>query len=314
LGFESLRPSQSAFRIGMGNATGASPRQSRRRSLVAPALLAVALLAASVGFVFWSMSPARTLGRLEHEETSPFSRIRVRRDGDIRALTFVRDNGQEVVQTRLDLTAPNTLVAPYARTMFASYLYQPEPRRVLIVGLGGGAMVRFLTHHEPQVQIDAVEIDPAVVRLAGEYFGVRSGGNVRVHTTDAIAFVEAASERYDLILMDAFLRPSSDTDSTGVPTRLKTLEFLGRLKSSLTPGGVVAFNVNEHDTMAEDVAAVTAVFGPVALYRSPPADNKVVIAAAGGMPTDDEVRGRLGALDARFEKALSFAEFLENRE
>ena len=229
-------------------------------------------------------------------------------------MTFVRDNGQEVVQSRVDLSAPHSLVAPYARSMFASYLYQPQPRRVLIVGLGGGAMVRFLTHHDPHVQVDVVEIDPAVVRLADQYFGVRSGGNLHVHTADAVAFVESAANRYDMILMDAFLRPSSDTDTTGVPTRLKTMEFLGRLKRALAPGGVVAFNVNEHDSMADDIAAVTAAFGQVAVYRSPPSDNKVVIAAAGAMPTEDELRTRVAALEPRFGGALSLADVMKNRQ
>ena len=299
----------------MANANGeSSRRQTHRRSVVAPALLAVALLGAGVALVVWSMSPGRTFGSLEHEEVSAFSRIRVRRDGDVRAMTFVRDNGEEVVQSRVNLTAPHTLVSSYARGMFASYLYQPHPRRVLIVGLGGGAMVRFLTHHEPQVHIDAVEIDPAVVRLADQYFGVRSGGNVRVHTADAVTFVESTADRYDLILMDAFLRPSSDTDTTGVPTRLKTLAFLGRLKRALAPAGVVAFNVNEHASMADDIAAIAAAFGHVVVYRCPPADNKVVIAAEGGMATDDEMRARIGALDARFGGALSFADVMRNRD
>ena len=139
-------------------------------------------------------------------------------------------------------------------------------------------------------------------------------GNVRVITADAVKFVEATTDRYDLILMDAFLRPSSDTDATGVPTRLKTLEFLGRLKRALAPGGVVAFNVNEHDRMADDIAAVTTAFGSVAVYRSPPSDNKVIIATEGVMPGDDQVRGRIGALDVRFAGALSFAETMRNRE
>ncbi len=291
-----------------------SGQQSRGRGVVAPFLLAVALLAAAVALVVWAMSSASSAGRLEHEEVSAFSRIRVRRDGDVRAMTFVRDNGQEVVQSRVSLTAPQTLVSPYARSMFASYLYQPHPRRVLIVGLGGGAMVRFLTHHEPQVQIDAVEIDPVVVRLADEYFGVRSGGNVRVHTADAVVFVESTADRYDLILMDAFLRPSSGTDATGVPTGLKTLAFLGRLKQALAPGGIVAFNVNEHASMADDIASVATAFGHAAVYRCPPADSKVVIAGEGSLATDDEVRARIGALDARFGGALSFAEVLRNRE
>ncbi|MDP2055987.1 MAG: fused MFS/spermidine synthase [Acidobacteriota bacterium] len=291
-----------------------SGQQGRRRSVVVPALLAVVLLAGAVAVAFWSMSPERTIGRLEHEEVSAFSRIRVRSNGEVRALTFVRDNGQEAVQSRVDLAAPHTLLSPYARGMFASYLYQSRPQRVLIVGLGGGARVRFLTHHEPQVQIDAVEIDPVVVRLAGEYFGVRSGGNVRVHTADAVAFVESTVDRYDLILMDAFLRPSSGTDATGVPSGLKTLAFLGRLKQALAPGGVVAFNVNEHASMADDIAAVAAAFGHAVVYRCPPSDNKVVIATADGLAADADVRARIEALDARFGGALSFTDLLQNRE
>ena len=153
-----------------------------------------------------------------------------------------------------------------------------------------------------------------MVRLADQYFGVRTGGNVRVHTADAVTFVESVAEGYDLILMDAFLRPSSDTDTTGVPTRLKTLEFLGRLKRALAPGGVVAFNINEHDRMADDIAAVAAAFGQVAVYRCPPSDNKVVIATEGGIATDDEVGARIAALDARFGGALSFVEVVRNRE
>lgn len=284
--------------------------RARGRSPFAPALAAVALLATAAGVVFWSMSARQTLGTLEHEETSAYSTIRVRRSGDIRLLTFVRDDGRELVQSRIDLTAPQTLASPYARSMFASFLYQPEPRRVLVVGLGGGAMVRFLAHHALNVQIDAVEIDPAVVRLADQYFGVRSGGHVRIVTADAVAFIESTTERFDLIFMDAFLRPSSDTDATGVPARLKTVAFLGRVKQALAPGGVVAFNINQHTGMADDIAAVTEAFGRVAVYRSTPAENEVVIATEGAMPADDVLRARLGALDTRFQGALSFAAVL----
>lgn len=287
-------------------------RPSRRRSITAPLLLAAALFFAAMAFILWSMAP--TAGELEHEEVSAFSRIRVRRNGEVRSLTFVRDDGREAVQSRINLNAPDALVSPYAHRMFASYLYQPQPRRVLIVGLGGGAMVRFLAHHEPQLQIDAVEIDPVVVRLADQFFGVRSGGNVRIHTADAVKFVETTTERYDLILMDAFLRPSGDTDATGVPTRLKTQAFLGRLRAALAPGGVVAFNLNEHEQMADDVAAIAGAFGRVALYRCPPADNKVAIAAASAMPSDGEMRARVDALDARFGRSISFAEMMANRE
>lgn len=290
-----------------------APRPPAKPNIAVPALLAVVLLASGVGLVMWSASTP-SIGTLEHEEVSAFSHIRIRRDGDVRAMTFVRDNGVEAIQSRVDLSAPQKLLSPYAHGMFASYMYQPQPSRVLVVGLGGGAMVRFLTYHQSHVQIDAVEIDPAVVKLADQYFEVRSGGNVRVHTADAVKFVESTTDRYDLILMDAFLRPSGDTDTVGVPTRLKTLEFLGRLKQALNPGGIVAFNINEHDTMTDDIAAVRTAFGNAAVYRCPPSDNKVVIAAEGAVPSDNDLRSRFGDLDARFGGELKFAEILANRE
>jgi spermidine synthase len=298
----------------MASANGQSSQPPSLKRVVAPILVAVALLSAGLAIVSWSMLSAGPLGAVEHEEVSDFSRIRIRRDGDVRALTFVRDDGREAVQSRVNLREPQTLLSPYARSMFASYLYQPQPRHVLIVGLGGGAMVRFLSHHEPQVRVDAVEIDPVVVRLAADYFDVRSDGNVRIHTVDGVKFVESVTDRYDVIMMDAFLRPSSDTDTTGVPARLKTQAFLGRLKQALEPGGVIAFNVNEHATMADDIASVAAVFGNVAVYRASGADNKVVIATEGSTPNDEQLRARIGALDARFNGALSFAEILNNRD
>jgi spermidine synthase len=117
-----------------------------------------------------------------------------------------------------------------------------------------------------------------------------------------------------MIFMDAFLRPSADTDATGVPSRLKTLAFLGRLKEALSPGGTVAFNINAHEHVGDDVRLIAAAFGDAAVYRCPPAENTIVVAAAGRMATDDDMRTRVGPLDARFGGALSFSDLLSNRQ
>jgi len=76
----------------------------------------------------------------------------------------------------VNLKKPYELLEAYARYMFLSYLFQAQPERVLIVGLGGAAMVHFLKHYDPEVHVDVVEIDPAVVKIAAEYFECRSGG------------------------------------------------------------------------------------------------------------------------------------------
>ncbi len=144
----------------------------------------------------------------------------------------MRDNGQEVIETLVDINQPHRLMLEYTRYMFLSYALQPKQERVLIVGLGGGAMVHFLARYDPQVKVDVVEIDPAVVQVAQEYFGVRSQGNVNIITADAFKYLAESQVPYDVIYMDAFLKPSGDTDSTGVPLKLKQAQFYKSLSDA----------------------------------------------------------------------------------
>ena len=118
---------------------------------------------------------ARSLGVVEFDKQSDYSHIRVRKQGSVRTLVFVRDQrrgGHPVDGQHQEALRP--AAAPTSRAMFASYLLRPHPEQVLIVGLGGGAMVHFLKHYDPDVKVDALEIDPVVVQVADRYFDVRS--------------------------------------------------------------------------------------------------------------------------------------------
>lgn len=217
------------------------------------------------------------LGPVEHEVQSEYSHIRVRRNGDVRTMLFVRDNGQEAGETMLDLKNPHHLKVPYTQTMFASYLFRPKPEKVLIVGLGGGAMVRFLQHHQPNVKIDAIEIDPEVVRIADEYFGTKPTANVRIMTADGFDYLKTTESRYDAIFMDAFLKPSADTDSAGAPLRLKTVAFLKQVQSKVRSGGVVVFNLNPSRSLSKDLAAIRSAFSQTYVFRVLGSKNLVVV-------------------------------------
>ncbi len=255
---------------------------------------------------------ANFAGRLEFDGTSEFSHVRVRRLGDLRALMFVRDSGEEVYESRVDLRRPAELQFEYLKYLFASYLLRDPQPDVLIVGLGGGAMVHFLRENDPQAKIDAVEIDPLVVRLAGEYFGVRSEGNVNVVTADGLKFIAEATKQYDVIYLDAFLKPSADTDATGVPLALRTRQFYDQLRSKLKPGGVVAFNINPHPTVAEDVKAIVEAF-PQAYEFPLLRDTGLVVLAstdAARVPRL-ELMKRARALDPRFSTSINFYEMAQ---
>lgn len=251
------------------------------------------------------------LGPIEYEVTSGFSHIRLRRKDDVRTIVFVRDGGQEIGETKVDLSKPHELLIPYTQAMFASYLLRPQQERVLIVGLGGGAMVHFLKHHEPHVKVDAVEIDAAVVKIAAEYFGTKASDNVRIFTQDGFDYFQTTHNSYDVIYMDAFLKPSRDTDSTGVPLNLKTVAFYKGVQSKLTPDGLVVFNLNPSKTMRVDIATIRKAFPVTYTFRVEQSQNLVVVASMGKrrMRTAELVPVAK-QLDERFEANFSFQQML----
>jgi len=248
-------------------------------------------------------------GVLEFEGRSPYSHVCIRRQGDVRSLMFVRDSGEEAMETRIDLRRPTVLQFEYLRHLFASYLFRDRQSDVLIVGLGGGGMVHFLRRYDPAVRIDAVEIDPLVVDLADKYFGVRSGENVRVVTDDALKFIAAGEKKYDVIYMDAFLKPSADTDSTGAPKELRTQRFYEQLQSRLKPGALVMFNLNPHEGLGADMDGIRAAFAQAYEFVLPHGEGVVVAAstAAQRVPREELLR-RGRELESRFQGSVRFAE------
>jgi spermidine synthase len=246
-------------------------------------------------------------GRLEYEAASDFSRVRIRKRGAIRSMLFVRDTGQEVLETQLDLRRPHELQFEYMRFLFTSYLVRDPQEDVLIIGLGGGGMIHFLTHLDPGIRIDAVEIDPLVVRLADEFFGVRAGGNLNIVTADGVKFIADGEKKYDAIYMDAFLKPSPDTDDTGAPLSLRTSRFYQQIQQRLKPGGVAAFNLNPHDGLADDIRAIDDAFPQTYVFPLTKYAGAVVIASTAEeriSATELSKRGR--ALDRRLKSSMEF--------
>lgn len=247
-------------------------------------------------------------GKLEKDIQSEYSHIRIRRDGNHRSLLFVRDNGQEVIETLIDIKQPQRLLLEYTRYMFLSYAIKPRQERVLIVGLGGGAMVHFLARFDPQVKVDVVEIDPAIVRAAQDFFGIRTQGNLNIITADAFKYLAESQAPYDVIYMDAFLKPADDTDSTGVPLKLKQVRFYQSLARVMKPDGVVMFNLNPHAGTREDVQTIASAFPQVYAWRLPESTG-VVVAASLAAQRDSlaTITRRAREADARLRADFSLA-------
>lgn len=247
------------------------------------------------------------VGFVEYEVQTAFSHIRIRRLGKIRSLLFVRDDGEEAFQSQMDLARPHFLRFHYVQHMFTSYLLQPQPREVLIVGLGGGSMVRFLQKYEPECRLEVIEIDPIVIELAEKYFGLKQSENMTVRVTDALDYFDQHASQFDVIYMDAFLKPSASTDPTGAPLRLRTIEFYRKIQTRLTEGGAVVFNINPHPDARIDIETIAQAFPQVYVFTLPERQGFVVI---GSMRTErmkpQAMRTAGKALDRRFNANFSF--------
>jgi len=252
-----------------------------------------------------------------HEARSDFSRIEIRDYGTRRAMLFLDADGDSTLETVIDRREPHTLQHPYSHSLMAGLLYLSDPANPsagLLVGLGGGAVVHFLSHEFPAMRLDVVEIDPVVVGLAREFFGTVSGPRTRILVEDAFEYLRRTHERYDIILMDAHLRPREETDPSGQPLRLKTAAFLRSLHERLHPGGVVVFNLMEGPHTSADIATLRAAFAHAVVFRSASWGNLIVVALPSGSRADDEeLRRRARDLDRRGERGFTFESLLEER-
>ena len=180
------------------------------------------------------------------------------------------------------------------------------------MGLGGGAMVHFLRHYDPEVRVDALEIDPVVVQVADRYFDTRSGGNVNIITADGVRYLAETHEHYDVIYMDAFLKPSQDTDATGKPLAMKTQQFYKDLQKKLTAKGLVVFNVNPHQTVEADLRVIRAAFAQTYVFHT--ADTNIIVLGSPARTREDmtSLRQRARELDRRLKTTFSFQDLLRN--
>src|SRR4051812_7314852 len=152
------------------------------------------------------MTSANAQQQLLHQERSLYRNIFVTQDGDERCMLFrwPRPLGRE--SCRL-LHQPNKLIFDYTQMMLAGLYLNPNPKRILIVGEGGGTIPTALQEMLPNTQIDLVELDKAVDGVARNYFEFKPGAKTRVFIEDGRVFVKRMipqKPNYDLVLLDAF--------------------------------------------------------------------------------------------------------------
>jgi spermidine synthase len=120
-------------------------------------------------------------------------------------------------------------------------LTHPRPERALIIGGGDGGSAEELLKHPSIRSVTLAEIDSAVIDVARRYLGAVHGGalddpRLTLKVGDGFAYVRAATERFDLIVLDL-------TDPGGPSELLYTADFYRACAARLNPGGAMTLHI-----------------------------------------------------------------------
>jgi spermidine synthase len=261
-----------------------------RRVRAAVALLG--LLAAAPGLL------AETVVHIERSALQTIVVV----DGDGRRCMRFAEASTALNQSCYALDDPARLAFSYTRAMVAVALqWQPTPRRVLVIGVGGGSIPMALARWLPQARIEAVDIDPAVIAVAERYFGLRADARLRTIAADGREYVRQArraGRRYDAVLLDAF-------DNDGIPPALFDRSFLTDVRGLLTEDGVFLANTFAGSpSYAAESATAEAVFGSfLNIKLGGMADgNRLLVASRGRLPAPATLLAVPPARQAAFDR------------
>ncbi len=183
---------------------------------------------------------ARDLGQVIFEKNSLYHSISVYKRGSVVTLQFGKMPPVHM-QSQVNLDDLREHRLEYTKMSFCGLLYNGEPKRMLVLGLGGGVIPRDMRHYFPDMAIDVVDIDPEIPHVAKEFFGFSEDEKLKVHVDDGRMFIKKQlrgepAPKYDIIILDAF-------NGDYIPFHLMTKEFLEEVQGVLDGDGVVVANV-----------------------------------------------------------------------
>lgn len=163
--------------------------------------------------------------------------VEVSESDGIRALHL----GSVTIQSAMRIKDPFALALKYTRAMMCFLLFNEDVKAVLIIGLGGGSLPKYLHAFCASIHITVLEINPKMIQVARHQFCVPDNdARLTVIEGDGLQYLAENENTADVLMIDAF-------DSHGIPANFCSQDFFDQCAASLNNAGILAINLWQSD-------------------------------------------------------------------
>ena len=200
------------------------------------------------------------------------------------------------VQSSMLIADPYALALGYTRTMVGFFLFQPAPRRISMIGLGGGSIAKYCHRHSPDARLAIVEINRDVINLRDRFHLPPDSERLEVVWANGANYVKGSDHRPDVILVDGFT-------ADGLPPELASTAFYSDCRARMSDDGIFVANlVTDEPNFHRNLRTLKQVFGEtVVLAPSEGSPNNITVFAWKNdipIPSYEEMLSRATVLDS----------------
>lgn len=244
-----------------------------------------------------------------------FARFKARRFNAGPAIDISERNGvrslhlnSETVQSSMALADPYKLVLAYSRLMMGFLLFEPAPRDIWMIGLGGGSIPKFVHRFLPASRCRVIELHTEIVALARSMFSVPADDErLKVIVGDGAEYVAKHEAACDVLMVDGF-------DGLQIAPELASPSFFLHCASCLKDDGIFVMNLWGSDkSFARHVENIGNAFNNRILLLPAREKGNVIAFAfkqAQGEPKWETLRDRAKQLQELF--GLEFVDFVSD--
>lgn len=129
-----------------------------------------------------------------------------------------------------------------------------ETKNILILGFGAGSAYNVIRSLNDKVKVTGIELDPLMIQVAKQYFGVNESKITKLVVADANKFLKTTKTNFDLIILDIYFGPNSQLNKNLITASGKHLKKHGSLLINSYQQ-----NINESQLLPKSLKKVNSI-------------------------------------------------------